>query len=103
MIASAGVALFFIPMVANRTALGLGTTGVVAAVIGLSTLASQNRQAAAAVGGLFVLSFVIGWVTVAVQAICRVPCSVANQAGMAGAIAVECAIELIPCFPEEPR
>jgi len=69
LLASAGVALFFIPMVANRTALGLGTTGVVAAVLGLGTLASQNRQAGVAVGGLFVLALVIGWITVIVLAI----------------------------------
>ena len=68
LLASAGVALFFIPMVANRTALGLGTTGVVAAVLGIGALASQNPQAGQAVGGLFALAIVVGWVTVVVQA-----------------------------------
>ena len=68
LLASAGVALFFIPMVANRTALGLGTTGVVAAALGIGTLASSNPLAGKAVGGLFLLAIVIGWITVAVQA-----------------------------------
>jgi len=69
LLASAGVALFFIPMVANRTALGLGTTAAVAVVLGVGALASRNPQAAQAIGGLFVLAIVVGWVTVAVQAI----------------------------------
>jgi len=69
LLASAGVALFFIPMVANRTALGLGTTGVVAAVLGIGTLAASNPLAGQAVGGLFALALLVGWVTVAIQAI----------------------------------
>ena len=69
LLASAGVALFFIPMVANRTALGLGTTGVVAGVLGIGALASINPLAGQAVGGLFALAIVVGWITVAIQAI----------------------------------
>ncbi len=68
LLASAGVALFFIPMLANRTGLGLGTTGVVAGVLGISLLASTNPQAAQGIGALFALAVVIGWVTVAIQA-----------------------------------
>jgi HAE1 family hydrophobic/amphiphilic exporter-1 len=69
LLASTAVALFFIPMVANRTALGLGTTGVVAGVLGISALASRNPRAAAAIGALFAVAIVIGWVTVAILAL----------------------------------
>jgi HAE1 family hydrophobic/amphiphilic exporter-1 len=66
LLASAGVALFFIPMVANKTGLGLGTTGVVAAVLAMSTLGAANPKALGAVFGLVALIFVLGWLTMLV-------------------------------------
>ena len=65
LLASAAVALFFIPMVANRTGLGLGTTGAVAGVLGVGALTARFPQAGGAFGALVLLALVIGWATVA--------------------------------------
>ena len=69
LLASAAVALFFIPMLSNRAGLGLGLVGAVAAVMLLQWLSGMAPQVAQGIIGFVAALVLIGLIFVVVQAL----------------------------------